>query len=126
MNFQQLLNSLIPTLGQVGVDALKDTFKDLAWDQDQPWAQTCLMLLADAVDAHGMAGIGLAREAIDALFDNEVPNIDWANPRTASDFVAKLQNAEADDQSAARDFFVKVGEAFGQIFVAMVKGLIAS
>jgi hypothetical protein len=125
MDFQQLLNSLLPTLGQAGVDTLEGVFKDLSADQDKPWAQTALALLADAVGAHGMAGVEMARKAIDALFENEVPNIDFASPRTASDFVAKLQNAEADDQSAARDFFVKVGDAFGQIFAGMIKGLVA-
>jgi len=125
MNFQQLLNNLIPVLGQVGVDTLEDVFKDLAADQDEPWAQVALALLGDAVAAHGMAGIELARKAIDALFENKVPEIDWASPRTASDFVAKIQNAEADDKSSARDFFVKVGDAFGQIFAGIVKSLVA-
>jgi|APSaa5957512622_1039677.scaffolds.fasta_scaffold07029_4 hypothetical protein len=126
MDFQKIINSLLPQIGQVGVDALNDTFKDLAADQDTEWHAAALNLLADAVSVNGMAGIELARKAIDALFENEVPDINWANPRTASDFVAKIQNAEADDQSAARDFFVKVGDAFGQLFAGMVKGLIAS
>lgn len=124
MNFQEILDSLLPIVGKLGVDALSETFKDLSADQDKPWAQAVLSLLADAVESNGIAGIDLARKALDALLANEVPNIDWANPRTASDFVAKLQNAEADDQSAARDFFVKVGDAFGQIFSGLIKGLI--
>jgi hypothetical protein len=126
MNFQQLLNNLLPVLGQAGVDALEGVFADLAADQDQPWAQTALSLLADAVGNYGMDGIEMARKAIDALFEDEVPDINWASPRTASDFVANLQNAEADDKSAARDFFVKVGDAFGQIFVGMIKGLVSN
>ena len=124
MDFQKLLNNLLPMIGQAGVDTLEGVFKDLAADADKPWAQTALALLADAVSANGMAGIEMARKAIDSLFDNEVPDINWANPRTASDFVAKLQNAEADDKSAARDFFTKLGESFGQIFEGMIRGLI--
>ena len=120
MNFQQLLDSLFPIIGQAGVDV----FKDLAADQDKPWAQVALALLADAVEAHGMAGIEMARKAITALFENEVPNIDWANPRTASDFVAKLQNAEADDKRAARDFFVKFGDVLSEIIAGLIKALI--
>ncbi len=126
MDFKQLLDSLLPMVGQAGVDALSDLFKDLAEDRDKPWHGAALALLADAVEAHGMAGILMARKAIDALFENEVPVIDWANPRTASDFVAKIQNAEADDKSAARDFFAKMGDAFGQIVAAMVKGFISA
>jgi len=124
MDFQQLLDSLIPTLGQAGVDALSEQFKDLSANADKEWHGTALAMLSDAVEAHGMQGIEMARKAIDALFENEVPVIDWASPRTASDFVAKLQNGEADDQSAARDFFVKVGDVFGQLFAGMIKGAI--
>lgn len=125
MDFQKLIDSLLPVLGQVGVDALTNEFKDLAGGQDAPWKQAALNLLADAVQAHGMAGIDLARKALDDLFDNKAPEIDWANPRTASDIVAKLQNAEADDKSKARDFFVKVGDSFGKLLAAIIKGLAA-
>lgn len=124
MNFKQLLDNLLPIIGQAGVDALKDVFKDLAADQDKPWAQIALALLADAVEEHGVDGIEMARKAIDAMFENEVPNIDWANPRTASDFVAKLQNAEADEKIAARDFCIKMGDVFGEIAAGIIKGLI--
>jgi len=125
MDFQKLLNDLLPIVGKTGVDLLSGTFKDLAADQDEPWAQTALSLLGDAIDQNGMAGVDLARKAIDSLFNDEVPDINWASPRTASDFVANLQNAEADAQSAARDFFVKIGDVFGQIFTGMIKGLVS-
>jgi hypothetical protein len=78
--------------------------------------------LSDAVQAHGTEGVALAQKAIQDLFTNQVPNIDWANPRTASDVVAKLQNAEADDKSKATDFFVKVGASFGKLFSGLIKG----
>lgn len=126
MNFQQLLDNLLPIIGQVGVDALSEKFKNLAANASQPWAQAALSLLADAVQAHGMKGIEIAQKAIDSLLNNKVPDIDWASPRTASDFVAHLQNAEADDKSAARDFFVKMGDVFGQIFHGMIKGLVSA
>lgn len=126
MDFQQLLDSLLPLVGPLGVRTLGNLFEDLAEDQDKPWAQAALGLLADAVDQHGLAGIMMARKAIEALIEDEVPNIEWANPRVASDFVAKLQNAEADDKSAARDFIIKLGDAFGEIVTAVVKGLLTA
>jgi hypothetical protein len=126
MDFKSILDGLVDTIGQAGVDALSDKFDDLSGDADQPWKATALALLGDAVDAHGMEGIDMARKAIDSLINNEVPEIDWASPRTASDFVAKLQNAEADDKVAARDFAVKVGDTFGQVFAGLIKGLIAN
>lgn len=126
MDFQKLLNTLLPIIGQAGVDLLTEKFQDLAADQDKPWAKVALMLLADAVETHGMRGIDLARKAIDDLLDNKVPEIDWASPRTASDFVAKLQNAEAEDKSAVRDFFTKIGEVLGPLLTALIKGLISN
>ena len=126
MDFKQLLDSLIPVLGQAGVDALSETFKDLAAEQDKEWAQAALALLGDAIGSYGMAGIEMARKAIDSLLTNEKPVIDWANPRTASDFVAKLQNAEAEDKNAACEFFTKVGDVLGEILAGIIKGLVAS
>jgi len=127
MDFQKLLDMVLPIIGQAGVDALSDKFKDLAADQDKPWAQTALALLGDAVENHGMAGIEMARKAIDSLLDDgAVPEIDWASPRTASDFVANLQNAEADEKSAAVDFFTKVGDTLGALFAALIKGAITN
>lgn len=126
MDFQKLLNTLLPIIGQAGVDLLTEKFQDLAADQDKPWAKVALMLLADAVETHGMQGIDLARKAIDDLLDNKVPEIDWASPRTASDFVAKLQNAEAEDKSAVRDFFTKIGDVLAPLLTALIKGLISN
>jgi len=124
MDFKQLLDNLLPIIGQAGVDTLQDLFNDLAADQDKPWAQMALALLADAIEEHGMAGIEMARKAIESLFNDEVPNIDWASPRTASDFVWKLQSAEAEEKSAARDFFVKMGDVLGNVAAGIIKGLI--
>ena len=126
MDFQQIITNLLPIIGPMGVDALKDLLEDLAANEDKPWVQVSLALLADAVDQHGMAGIEMARKAIEALFENEVPIIDWASPRTASDFVARLQNAEADDKKAARDFFVKMGDVLSGIVAGIVKSLITA
>lgn len=123
MDFQRLLDSLLPVLGQAGVDALAEALKELAADQDDDWKSTVLALVADAVEYAGPAGIELARAAIEDLFDDDAPDIDWANPRTASDIVAKLQNAEAGEKSAVRDWFTKFGEALGKIAMGLVKGL---
>lgn len=126
MDIKQLLDLLLPQLGQAGVDALKDLLEDLSADQDQPWKKAVLALLADAVKNHGPEGIEMARKAIEAILAHKVPKIDWANPRTASDIVAQLQNAEADQKVAARDFFVKLGEVLGKVSVGIVLGLIGA
>lgn len=125
MDIKNLLDSLSPLLGQAGVDALADTLDTLA-AADESWKGTVLALLADAVEKEGIQGITLAIQAIDDLLNNKVPDIDWAQPRTASDLVVQLQNAEADTADAVRDWFVLFGEIIAQIGVGIVKGLITS
>lgn len=123
MDFQKLLDTLIPTLGKTGVDALAREFQDLADAQGQPWKKAVLALLADAIEANGLDGVALAQSVIHDLFENKVPVIDWASPRTASDIVAVLQNAEADTKSATNDFFVKLGGGLGKILSGLIKGM---
>lgn len=124
MNFAKMLEGLLPVLGQKAVDKLTEEFKLLAADQDEPWKQASLLLVAEAVEAHGMEGVALAQKAIHDMLDHKVPNISWASPRTASDIVAKLQNAEAGDKSQADDFFVKIGKCMSTLFTALVQNLL--
>ena len=123
MDMQSLLNSLIPLLGNAGVEALKEKLDDLSANQDAAWKATVLALLSDAVEENGPQGIALAQQAVEDLLNHKVPDIDWASPRTASDLVAQLQNAEADKASAVRDWFVKLGDVMALIGVGIVKGL---
>jgi len=124
MDFKNLLDSLMPVLGQTGIALLEADLKSLASEQDTPWKKAALALLADAVYKHGPAGIDLAHKAVMDLLENKVPEIDWADPRTASDLVAALQNAEADDKSAAKDFFHKTGNILGRVLGALVQGML--
>ena len=124
MNFAKMLEGLLPVLGQKAVDKLTEEFKLLAADQDKPWKQASLLLVAEAVEAHGMEGVALAQKAIHDMLNHKVPNIAWASPRTASDIVAKLQNAEAGDKSQVDDFFVKIGQCMSTLFTALVQNLL--
>jgi hypothetical protein len=123
-DFAKILEGLIPMLGQKVVDKLTAEFKMLAADQNDPWKQASLLLLAEAVEVHGLEGVALAQKAIHDLIDHKVPSIDWANPRTASDIVAKLQNAEAGDKSKTDEFFAKAGHVLGTLFSSLVQNLL--
>jgi len=125
MNFDALLKVLVAVLGQRGVDELAAKLDELAAEAAEPWKRAVLALVADAVEQHGPAGLLLVQEVIDDLAAGKAPDIDWANPRTASDVVAQLQNAEAGRRSAARDFAVRVGDVVGRLLVGIVRGLAA-
>ena len=126
MNVEALLKLLVAVLGQKAVDELSEKLDELSAEAGEPWKRAVLALLADAVERHGPAGLVLVQQVIDDIAAGEAPDIDWANPRTASDVVAELQNAEAGRRSAARDFAARVGEVLGTLLVGLVRGLAAS
>jgi hypothetical protein len=126
MNVEALLKLLVAVLGQKAVDELSEKLDELAAEAGEPWKRAVLALLADAVEQHGPAGLVLVQRVIDDIAAGEAPDIDWANPRTASDVVAELQNAEAGRRSAARDFATRVGEVLGTLLVGLVRGLATS
>jgi len=126
MDFTKMLESLLPTLGQEGVDKLTAELAGLTATSNTPWKKATMSLLTDAVEAHGPAGVALVQKAVHDIFNHKVPSIDWANPRTASDIVAQLQNAEAADQAASTAFLVQVGKVLGTVAAAVIKGLMAA
>lgn len=126
MNWNDLLKNLIPALGQAGVDALAGELDTLSADAAEPWKKSVLALLADAVEKNGVGGIMMAYEAIEALCNDEPPEISWADLEVASDVLAQLQNAEADRKSATRDFFARISESLGAILGGLIKGAISA
>ncbi len=117
-----LTKQLVPILGQKAVDAAADELKELAGESDG-WKKTLLALTANAVEEFGPEGIQKAMDVVEALRKNEVPKIDWADLEVASDILAKLQNAEADQKTAARDFMVKLSKVLGIFLVGIIQAL---
>lgn len=123
----KILNELVPILGQVGVDALVDELNELTEGMDDAWKKMVMNLVVNAVENHGMEGIQLALGYINALMEGErIPEIDWADLRTASDVVAHLQNAEADRKSEVNDFMAKISAVLGKIVAGLLKGLLSN
>lgn len=123
----KVLNELVPILGQAGVDALADELKGLTEGMDEAWKKTVMNLLINAIENHGVDGIQMALDYVNKLLDgDDLPEIDWADLRTASDIVAQLQNAEADQKTAVKDFLAKTSKILGQILAGLIKGLISA
>jgi len=123
----KILNELVPVLGQAGVDALADELKALTEGMDEAWKKTVMNLLINGIENYGVDGIQMAMDYINKLLDgDDLPDIDWADLRTASDIVAQLQNAEADQKSAVKDFLAKTSKILGQILAGLIKGLLSA
>jgi len=123
----KILNELVPVLGQAGVDALADELKALTEGMDEAWKKTVMNLLINGIENYGVDGIQMAMDYINKLLDgDDLPDIDWADLRTASDIVAQLQNAEADQKTAVKDFLAKTSKILGQIIAGLIKGLLSA
>lgn len=124
--WMDLLDNLAPVLGEMGVKTLADKLQSLSAEATEPWKKTILALCANAVESAGLQGIDMAWKAVEDLVNDEPPKLDWADLEVASDVLARLQNAEADRKSEARDFFARVSTEIGAILGGLIKGLIAS
>lgn len=108
---ENLLNSVIDQAGNGAEDLLEEAqeaLEDLA-DGSDPTGKVVLSLLSEAVAAYGPMGVEVGQDAIRKLLAGKQANIDWANPRTASDAVALLQNAERVQRKRARQAARKAG-----------------
>jgi hypothetical protein len=126
MNWQEMIKTLVPMLGQAAVDELTDRLSELTKGTDDAWKEAVLMLMAEAVEKRGPLGVALAMSTINNLLEGKSPRIDWIDLRTASDVLAHLQNVEADRKKAVEDFVAQVSEIAGIALAAFLKGLIAA
>lgn len=126
MDLRGLVGSLLPILGQAGVDALTVEVNDLTTGADEPWKKAVLGLIANGVEAFGLQGVQVATQTLAELMDGGDPDITWVDLDVASNVLAHMQNAEADHKLAAHEFLSKVGKVLGQVFEGIIKGLIAA
>lgn len=126
-DFSDALEGLVPIVGAQAVKLASDELDGLASDASDPLKAAVLSLISDAVSAHGADGIAMAQNAVKDLLDGGgTPDIDWASPRTASNLVAAMQNAEADRKSEAREMAQRFGHVMGKVGALLIKAAIAS
>lgn len=127
MDLGKLMDTLVPALGEAGVSALKDKVDDLTAGSKEPWKKAVLAMVGNAVEVHGPGGVKFAQAWLEDLIKGEdVPDISWMELEVASDILSHLQNAEADQKAAAKDYLTKVGEVVGMVGAAVLKGLLQS
>lgn len=126
-DFSDALSGLVPVVGEQAVKMASDELDSLASDASDPLKAAVLALLSDAVSEHGADGVALAQKAVEDLLDGDggMPDIDWASPRTASNLVAAMQNAEADRKSQAREMAQRFGHVMGKVGALLIKAAIA-
>jgi len=125
MSLDNALTALIPIVGSALIEKTKKDLLELSQDAEDPTKKLVYSLTVGAIDQLGPEGIEVAKQAIEDLLAGKAPDINWANPRIASDAVALLQNAESLEKKKAKAALQKVGEVLGQSGVVLVKALLS-
>lgn len=123
MKWETLLNNMVKKAGVLGMKSVESALSNLQSQADSPWKHTILEMLGDAVDKYGWEGVVKMQEAIDDIIDGRNPDLSFASLTARSDALAFMQNAEADEKSKTKDFFLVVGEALGVLLKAVLQGL---
>lgn len=116
-----ILDQFIPVVGEALVEKTRDELLKLSEKEDDAMQKLVLSLVAEAVEEMGPDGIALAQDEIRKLLNGKPVDLNWASPRTASDAVALLQNAERERREKVESVVEKSGRMFGVIGAMFVK-----
>lgn len=122
-NWEDMLKGLVKSAGKVGLEELETTLEEISEEADTPMKKIILRLASEAVDAYGLEGLDRIESLIDCISGDEEPQIDFASLKARSDYLAALQNSEADEKSDVEDFFHGLGGQIGVIVKAILSGL---
>lgn len=121
----EFLESLVPLVGRALVWEAQDGLSELVSEAEDPTKKVVLTLMYEAVDELGEKGISVASSEIKKLLEGSPANLSWASPRTASDALAILQNAEREQKKKAKSAMQKTGKVLGTVVAVMMKAAIA-
>ena len=119
-----LVEILLPIVGDKILEKVKEQVTKASEDSKDPIKRTILSLMAEATEEMGEKGLEIAEREIKNLLDGERADISWASPRTASDAVAILQNAEREHKKKAKAAIQEAGELFGTIGALFFKAML--
>ena len=120
---KDLLRQLVPGLAGRSLDVANRALEDLQSKAKKPLQREMVAVLADAVDKYGPDGIEKAKSAVDALLGGKDVDLDFLDMETASDLLAAMQNAEADEKSRSRDILNGIGNSAGKLIGSMLRGM---
>lgn len=118
------LTNLTQILEAAGLKVLDGKLQGLVDSTNPGWQKTILALIADAVDKHGLDGIALATQAIESLTAGKSPDLNWADLGVASDLLAQMENAEADQNTAAHAYLLQVSAVLGTVLSGILKSVL--
>ena len=125
MSWKQQILDIAVDLGKEGLDKLEEELERLESEADEPWKRVTLAVIGDLVEKHGLKGLDIARDLIlDVSEDRKVPDLSDLSIATASDVLAELQKAEAEQKSAASKYIVLVTEVLTDVLQGLIQGIL--
>jgi hypothetical protein len=124
MRWEDVLRGLMGKVGNEGLRELEGALDKLENEAKDPWKRAVLQLAGDAVEAYGLEGLSKVEELVSQIGKGGTPDLGFASLRARSDYLAMLQNKEADSQSKARDFMKVVGQQIGVVLKAILSSLV--
>ena len=125
-DLEKAIDTITPTLGKEGAEALGNALQDLKDKTDNDVGQQVLGWVEDAVRTGGPdAVVALKDWLVDMANGEDLPP--WpegTSLRVQSDMLAALQKAEMEDKSKFKDQMVLIGDALGSVLLGIVSGLI--
>jgi hypothetical protein len=122
--WEELIQSVIKTVGVAGVSELEKALAELESEAKKPWQKAILNIAGDLLAKHGIDGIKMLEALIENIMNDEVPDLSFASLRDRSDYLAAIQNMEADDKKKVREFFTKIGYSLGVVVKSIISGVL--
>ncbi|MEJ2293274.1 MAG: hypothetical protein P8Y23_00720 [Candidatus Lokiarchaeota archaeon] len=122
--WEELIQSIIKTVGVAGVSELEKALAELESEAKKPWQKAILNIAGDLLAKHGIDGIKMLEALIENIMNDEVPDLSFASLRDRSDYLAAIQNMEADDKKKVREFFTKIGYSLGVVVKSIISGVL--
>ena len=122
--WEELIQSVIKTVGVAGVSELEKALAELESEAKKPWQKAILNIAGDLLAKYGIDGIKMLEALIENIMNDEVPDLSFASLRDRSDYLAAIQNMEADDKKKVREFFTKIGYSLGVVVKSIISGVL--
>lgn len=122
--WEELISSIIKTVGVAGVSELEKALAELESEAKKPWQKAILNIAGDLLAKHGIDGIKMLEALIENIMNDEVPDLSFASLKDRSDYLAAIQNMEADDKKKVREFFTKIGYSLGVVVKSIISGVL--
>jgi len=122
--WEELISSIIKTVGVAGVSELEKALAELESEAKKPWQKAILNIAGDLLAKHGIDGIKMLEALIENIMNDEVPDLSFTSLKDRSDYLAAIQNMEADDKKKVREFFTKIGYSLGVVVKSIISGVL--